>query len=68
MRQSVGAVRANGRKPHRPRTPLARRSARWLAARLGAAGRERVVERFTWRAVAEQTVAWYRQTFQEQPC
>jgi glycosyltransferase involved in cell wall biosynthesis len=31
-----------------------------LAARLGAAGRERVVERFTWRAVAEQTVAWYR--------
>lgn len=31
-----------------------------LAARLGAAGRARVVERFTWRAVAEQTVAWYR--------
>ena len=31
-----------------------------LAARIGAAGRSRVVERFTWRAVAEQTVAWYR--------
>jgi glycosyltransferase involved in cell wall biosynthesis len=31
-----------------------------LAARLGAAGRERVVALFTWRAVAEQTVAWYR--------
>ena len=31
-----------------------------LAARLGAAGRQRVVEHFTWRAVAEQTVAWYR--------
>ena len=31
-----------------------------LAARLGAAGRARVVERYTWRAVAERTVAWYR--------
>ena len=31
-----------------------------LAARLGAAGRERVLEMFTWRAVAEQTVARYR--------
>lgn len=31
-----------------------------LAARLGAAGRARVVERFTWRAVAQQTVTWYR--------
>jgi glycosyltransferase involved in cell wall biosynthesis len=31
-----------------------------LAARLGRAGRERVVEHFTWRSVAEQTVAWYR--------
>ena len=31
-----------------------------LAARLGAAGRQRVIDRFTWRAVAEQTVAWYR--------
>jgi glycosyltransferase involved in cell wall biosynthesis len=30
-----------------------------LAARIGAAGRARVVDRFTWRAVAEQTVAWY---------
>jgi len=31
-----------------------------LAARLGAAGRQRAVERFTWRAVALATVAWYR--------
>jgi glycosyltransferase involved in cell wall biosynthesis len=31
-----------------------------LAARLGAAGRQRVLDRFTWRAVAEQTVTWYR--------
>ncbi len=31
-----------------------------LAARLGAAGRARVVELYTWRAVARQTVAWYR--------
>jgi glycosyltransferase involved in cell wall biosynthesis len=31
-----------------------------LSARLGAAGRQRVVEHFTWRAVAEQTVTWYR--------
>ena len=36
-----------------------------LAARLGAAGRERVVERFTWRAVAQQTVAWYREILGE---
>jgi glycosyltransferase involved in cell wall biosynthesis len=33
---------------------------RALAARLGAAGRQRVLDQFTWRAVAEQTVAWYR--------
>ncbi|HWG94784.1 MAG TPA: glycosyltransferase family 4 protein, partial [Mycobacteriales bacterium] len=31
-----------------------------LAARIGAAGRARVVERYTWRAVAEATVRWYR--------
>jgi glycosyltransferase involved in cell wall biosynthesis len=31
-----------------------------LAARLGAAGRRRVLERFTWRACAEQTVEHYR--------
>ena len=31
-----------------------------LAAELGAAGRARVVELFTWRAVAAATVAWYR--------
>ena len=40
-----------------------------LAARLGAAGRERVVQRFTWQVVAEQTVAWYRSVLQEErPC
>ncbi|GAC1444552.1 MAG: glycosyltransferase family 4 protein [Mycobacteriales bacterium] len=40
-----------------------------LAARLGAAGRARVLERFTWRAVAEQTVAWYRDHLErEQLC
>ncbi len=39
-----------------------------LAARLGAAGRARVTERFTWRAVAEQTAAWYRTTLEESPC
>ena len=36
-----------------------------LAARIGAAGRARVVERFTWRAVAQQTVAWYRKNLEE---
>jgi len=36
-----------------------------LAARIGAAGRDRVVERFTWRAVAVSTVAWYRSVLQE---
>ena len=35
-----------------------------LAARIGAAGRERVVEHFTWRAVAQQTVAWYRKSLE----
>ena len=39
-----------------------------LADRLGAAGRARVVERYTWRAVAQQTVAWYRRVLSEQPC
>jgi glycosyltransferase involved in cell wall biosynthesis len=38
-----------------------------LAARLGAAGRRRVLEHFTWRAVAEQTVAWYRAYLGENP-
>jgi glycosyltransferase involved in cell wall biosynthesis len=32
-----------------------------LRARLGAAGRRRVLGRFTWRAAAEQTVAVYRE-------
>ena len=31
-----------------------------LAARLGAAGRERVMARYTWTSVANQTVQWYR--------
>ena len=31
-----------------------------LRTRIGAAGRARVVERYTWRAVAEATVRWYR--------
>jgi glycosyltransferase involved in cell wall biosynthesis len=39
-----------------------------LAARLGAAGRARVVERFTWRAVAEQTLQWYRACLDDVPC
>src|SRR5581483_723981 len=30
------------------------------ARRLGKAGRERAVERFDWRAIAEQTIALYR--------
>lgn len=39
-----------------------------LAARLGQAGRERVMARYTWRSVAEQTVAWYRDYLGESPC
>jgi glycosyltransferase involved in cell wall biosynthesis len=31
-----------------------------LAADLGARGRHRVMTRYTWRSVAEQTVRWYR--------
>lgn len=31
-----------------------------LAHDLGAKGRDRVMTRYTWRSVAEQTVAWYR--------
>ena len=30
-----------------------------LAARLGAAGRARVLQRYTWRVVAERTADWY---------
>jgi glycosyltransferase involved in cell wall biosynthesis len=30
-----------------------------LGARLGAAGRQRVLERFTWRTTAERTADWY---------
>jgi len=36
-----------------------------LAARIGAAGRARVVEKYTWRAVAEATVAWYRTALED---
>ncbi|HXV92720.1 MAG TPA: glycosyltransferase family 4 protein [Pseudonocardia sp.] len=32
-----------------------------LRARLGAAGRARVLEHFTWRRTAERTAAWYRE-------
>lgn len=39
-----------------------------LAAGIGRAGRARVVEHFTWRAVAERTAAWYRSTLEETPC
>ena len=39
-----------------------------LAGRLGAAGRARVAEHFTWRAVAEQTVHWYRAILEAAPC
>ncbi len=39
-----------------------------LAARIGAAGRDRVVRSYTWRAVAEQTVAWYRASLAAAPC
>jgi glycosyltransferase involved in cell wall biosynthesis len=38
-----------------------------LAARIGAAGRERVVQHFTWRTVAASTVAWYRSVLDESP-
>lgn len=37
-----------------------------LGARLGATGRARVVELYTWRAVATQTVAWYRSVLQQE--
>lgn len=33
-----------------------------LAARLGQAARQRVLERFTWSRVASQTVDWYKQS------
>ena len=36
-----------------------------LRARLGAAGRERVLDRFTWRAAAERTVGIYRRALTE---
>ena len=38
-----------------------------LRARLGEAGRERVVERFSWRATAEATVAEYREAIRRRP-
>jgi glycosyltransferase involved in cell wall biosynthesis len=41
-----------------------------LARRIGDAGRRRVVERYTWRAVAERTVDWYRSSLdlRDGPC
>jgi glycosyltransferase involved in cell wall biosynthesis len=38
-----------------------------LAASLGQAGRERVMARYTWKSVAEQTVQWYRDYLGETP-
>jgi MMP alpha-(1->4)-mannosyltransferase len=38
-----------------------------LGARVGAAGRERVVNRFTWRAAAERTAEVYRRAIAEHP-
>ena len=37
-----------------------------LAASLGAAGRARVMDKYTWHSVAEQTVRWYRDFLGEQ--
>jgi MMP alpha-(1->4)-mannosyltransferase len=39
-----------------------------LRARLGAAGRARVVDRFTWRAAAARTVEVYRRAIAGHPC
>ncbi len=43
-----------------------------LAARIGAAGRRRVEEHFSWRTVAERTAAWYRAALRDRasarPC
>jgi glycosyltransferase involved in cell wall biosynthesis len=38
-----------------------------LAATLGQAGRDRVMSRYTWTSVAEQTVQWYRDYLGEKP-
>ncbi|MGB8650795.1 MAG: glycosyltransferase family 4 protein [Mycobacteriales bacterium] len=38
-----------------------------LATSLGAAGRERVMSRYTWKSVAQQTVQWYRDYLGETP-
>lgn len=37
-----------------------------LAGRIGAAGRERVIARFTWRSVARQTADWYRASLERE--
>jgi glycosyltransferase involved in cell wall biosynthesis len=41
-----------------------------LADQLGRAGRQRVLERFTWRATAERTAEWYREVLERKgrPC
>ncbi len=36
-----------------------------LATRLGTAGRERVLERYTWRVVAQRTADWYRRALDD---
>ncbi|NQU37523.1 MAG: glycosyltransferase family 4 protein [Actinobacteria bacterium] len=38
-----------------------------LAAQLGAAGRQRVLARYTWRVVAQRTADWYRQYLADVP-
>ena len=39
-----------------------------LAASLGQAGRDRVMARYTWTSVAQQTARWYRDYLGESPC
>jgi glycosyltransferase involved in cell wall biosynthesis len=41
-----------------------------LAARLGASGRQRALDLFTWRATAQRTADWYRETLDRKglPC
>jgi glycosyltransferase involved in cell wall biosynthesis len=39
-----------------------------LAEQLGRAGRQRVLERFTWRATAERTADWYAEVLDRRAC
>jgi glycosyltransferase involved in cell wall biosynthesis len=38
-----------------------------LATQLGAAGRKRVLERYTWQVVAQRTADWYRDSLSQPP-